>query len=318
MKVSIKQVTILILIGLILLAVFRTNQTGNLKNVGLLVSESVSDQVWGTRGYKGLLEIGSKYDINIYYREYINSDELVENAIEELESLGVNVIIGNGNEYSAIFNELSPKYPDIQFISLNGEALNKNTTSLSFNGYAMGYFGGMVAAEMSKSEILGIIAAYEWQPEIEGFIDGAKYQNPNVVVQVKYVEDWNDEEIALQYTEQLVEQGVDVFYPAGNGFNVPVIQAVKASGLYVIGYVSDQLVQGENTVLTSTVQHVDQLYVAAAEQFDRGELQSGKISFDFQEGVITLGEFSPLVPKEFQNQIRRAVDKYKKTGKLPS
>nr|WP_232423496.1 BMP family ABC transporter substrate-binding protein [Bacillus sp. AP8] len=285
--------------------------------VGLLVPDTINDQGWGTKGYKALIDIGNQFDVNVFYREKINSKEQVESAIKEFQRQGVNFIIGNDNHYVQIFNEISNKYPDIHFVSVNGKAENRNTTSVNFDGYAMGYFGGMVASKMSKTGNLGVIAAYKWQGEIQGFIDGAKFQNPETNVMVKYVDDWDDDEKALQYLDELILKNVDVFYPAGDGYNVPVIEKVKEKGLFIIGYVSDQRDLGENTVLTSTVQHIDTLYSIVAEEFNNGTLKNGTFYFDFRDDVITMGRYSPLVSKAYQEKIKRYIENYKISGTFP-
>jgi transcriptional activator of comK gene len=59
--------------GIILLCLFllgacgETKPTGKIKKVGLLVPETVNDQVWGTKGFKGLLKIQSKFDVDVFY-----------------------------------------------------------------------------------------------------------------------------------------------------------------------------------------------------------------------------------------------------------
>lgn len=218
---------LLIIVLISLFCYFYFENQGEIEGVGILVPATINDQVWGTKGYKGLLQIGKQYDVNVFYREGMDSKIQVEEVVGEFQKQGVNFIIGNGNHYVEIFNEISSKYPNIHFVSVNGKAKNKNTTSVNFEGYAMGYFGGMVAAKMSKTSNLGIIAAYNWQGEIQGFIDGATFQNPKSNVYVKYVGDWDDEEPAVQYVDELVSKDVDVFYPAGDGYNVPVIESVK-------------------------------------------------------------------------------------------
>lgn len=292
--------------------------SGKIEGVGLLVTETIHDQVWGTKGYKGLLEIGTTFNVDVSYKEGIVTKEQVENAIEEFEKKGINLIIGNGDHYAALFNNISDQYPTIHFVSVNGDAKNKNTTSLNFQGYAMGFFGGMVAAHMSETNALGVIGAFEWQPEIKGFVEGAKFENSESIVNISYVENWDDEETALKYVDQLHSERVDVFYPAGDGFNVPVIEKVKEKGLYVIGYVTDQKDLGKNTVLTSTVQHIDKLFVLAAQRYNNGTLESGNLLFDMQDDVISIGEFSPVVPKSFAKKIQGYVEYYKEHEKLPN
>ncbi|AIM17419.1 MULTISPECIES: BMP family ABC transporter substrate-binding protein [Neobacillus] len=309
--------------GIILLCLFLlgacgvTKPKGHLTKVGLLVPETINDQVWGTRGFEGLLRIQSKLEVDVFYKEGMNSEYAVERAVKEFEQKGVNLIFGHGSEYAEYFNHLSSKYPDIHFVSFNGDAKNPNTTSLNFKSYAMGFFGGMVAAHMSKKNKVGVLAAYEWQPEIEGFYQGALAEKNDIQVSIEYVEHWDNDMKAMQIADKMMDQGVDVIYPAGDGYNVPVIERVKERGLYVIGYVSDQSDLGESTVLTSTIQNVGKLYEIVAEQFNKGELKSGNLSFDFQDDVITLGKFSPLVKKDFVQKMKRYIQTYKETGKLP-
>jgi len=291
---------------------------GRLEKVGLLVPETINDQVWGTKGYKGLLSIQSEMNVEVFYKEGMDNEAVVKKAIEEFERKGVNLVFGHGSEYAPFFNRLAPQYPDIHFVCFNGDAKEKNVTSINFQANAMGFFGGMVAGEMTKTNKVGVIAAFEWQPEVNGFFEGALYQNENVDVAVRFVQHWDDIDEALALLDQLIAEGVDVVYPAGDGYNVPVIERLKERGLYAIGFISDQSDLGRATVLTSTVQHVDRLYSLIAKRFDSGKLESGNLYFDFQDDAISLGKFSPLVGKEFRKEIEKEIKLYKKTGKLPN
>lgn len=286
--------------------------------VGLLVPDTIDDQVWGTKGYKGLLKIQSELKVDVYYKEGMNNEIVVAQAVKEFAEKGVDLIFGHGNEYQAFFRDLKDEYPDVHFVFFNGDAKGENVTSLNFQAHAMGFFAGMIAAHSSKTKNVGIIAAFEWQPEVEGFYQGAKYEDPEVNVKIHYTQSWGDVELATRYLDQLISQNVDVVYPAGDGYNVPVIEKLKEKGLYAIGYISDQADLGEQTVLTSTVQHVDRLYLLVAERFQKGELESGNLTFDFQENVINLGKFSPLVDKAYQMKIESHIEAYRQTGKLPN
>ncbi|WP_044748690.1 BMP family ABC transporter substrate-binding protein [Bacillus alveayuensis] len=292
--------------------------SGELEKVGLLVPQTINDQVWGTKGYKGLLNIQSQFKVDVFYKEGMDNEAVITQAVEEFQRKGVNLIFGHGSEYAQYFNRLAPEYPNIHFVCFNGEAKEKNVTSLNFKGNAMGFFGGMVAGKMTKTGKVGVIAAFEWQPEVNGFFEGALYQNENVDVEIRFVQHWGDVRRALELLDELIADGVDVVYPAGDGYNVPVIEKLKQHGLYAIGYVTDQSDLGKATVLTSTVQHVDRLYKLVAKQFNEGKLKSGNLYFDFQDGVISLGKFSPLVDEEFRQSLADEIERYKKTGKLPN
>lgn len=291
---------------------------GEIEKVGLLVPDTINDQVWGSKGYRGLLRVQETLGVDAFYKEDIDTEEEMKAAIKEFDRNGVNFIFGHGNEYAHFFNKISPDYPEMTFVSFNGNATGENVRSLNFEGNAMGFFGGMVAGGMTKSDKVGVIAAYEWQPEVGGFFEGASFINPSVDVDIQFVQSWNEEQVALDILNRMIDKGVDVFYPAGDGFNIPVIEKIKEEGLYAIGYVSDQSDLGRATVLTSTVQNIPELYEMVAVQANKGQLRPGNLSFDFQDGVITMGEFSPVVPPDLKEEVQQAVDHYRETGDLPN
>ncbi|WP_099362318.1 BMP family ABC transporter substrate-binding protein [Fredinandcohnia onubensis] len=310
-------VTLLFLLSF-LVSCGQTDADTGVKKVGLLVPDTIDDQVWGTKGYKGLLQIKSQFEVDVFYKEGITTEAATRSAVDEYVDKGVNLIFGHGSEYATIFNDIADEYPDVHFVFFNGNTRKENVTSLNFEGHAMGFFGGMVAGEMTETNKVGIIAAFEWQPEINGFYEGVLFQNDEVDVDIGYVQNWDDDEKAISIAEKMILDGVDIIYPAGDGYNVPVIERLKEEGLYAIGYVSDQSDLGKETVYTSTVQHVDQLYLLVAEKFNKGELASGNLSFDFQDEVISMGIFSPKVGENFIAELKDYIKQYKETGDLPS
>jgi transcriptional activator of comK gene len=311
-------------LGLILILLFslygcgQPTTTGNLQKVGLLVQETIDEKVWGMKGYEGLLKIQSDLGVDVFYKEGMNEDIKIRHAIEEFQQNDVNLIFGHGSEFASSFQAISKDYPDIHFVLFNSDVTARNITSLNLESHAMGFFGGMVAGEMTKTKKVGVLAAFEWQPEINGFFEGAYFQNENIHVNIKYVQDWNNTADALPLLEEMIDDNVDIVYVAGDGYNIPVIERLKEEGLYAIGYVNDQADLGNRTVLTSTVQYIDELYVNVAKSFNKGELENGEVYFDFKDGVISMGEFSPLVDQEFQSNLNEHIEEYKKSGLLPN
>jgi len=310
-----------IIITIILLLIASCNaipKQNKVQKVGLLVEGSVHDNAWNRLGYEGLIGIGEQYDVDVLYRTEIATEQDVIDAIDDFVNKGVNLIFGHSNIYGKYFADVSDYYPDVQFVYFNGSYYKDNVASFSFESHAMGFFGGMVASEMSKTNEIGVIAAYEWQPEVEGFYEGAKYQNKDVNVHIKFINNWNDKQLAMDIYDMMRANDVDVFYPSGDYYSEEVIQRASEENVYTIGYVSDQLEIGPTSVLTSTVQHADKLYWIAAERFTKGGLLGGVFSFDFQDDAISLGEFNSVVPTLFQNEIESIVDEYMETNSLPN
>ncbi|MGP4106671.1 BMP family ABC transporter substrate-binding protein [Virgibacillus sp. L01] len=312
-------VTLTVIIIMILSGCSNYFNQGNLQKAGMLVETSIHDQPWNKKGYQGLLEIEEEFNVDVYFKEGVQTEQEIAKAVDELVNQGVNLIFGHSSTYGKYFKDISTAYPDVHFVYFNGGEFGEDLTSLNFNSHAMGFFGGMIAARMTETGNVGVVGAFEWQPEIEGFYEGAKYQNPEVEVHLNYVNSWNNNtDIALKKYEQMQSNNVDVFYPTGDTFSASIIKRASEDGLYAIGYVTDQSDIAEETVLTSTLQHVEKLYVLTAEKFNEGELRGGVLTFDFKDEVISLGKYNPDVPEEFKDKMNEAVEEYKETGLLPN
>nr|WP_246569685.1 BMP family ABC transporter substrate-binding protein [Lentibacillus saliphilus] len=284
----------------------------------MLVEGKAEEQPWNIKGYEGLMAIRDDHDVEVYFKEGINTEQDVEKAVNELAQNGVNLIFGHGSTYGRPFVDLATTYPDIHFVYFNGGHHAQNVTSFNFNAHAMGFFAGMIAGGMTDTGHVGIIAAYEWQPELEGYFEGVKHQNPSANVHIDYVNDWNDTGTALDAYQRQRNNQVDVFYPIGDQFSRDVIQQASEDDVYTIGYVNDQSYIDPVNVLTSTVQHIDKLYEMAAWQFNDKRLAGGVYRLGFPDDVISLAPYSKEIPRHFRNTIEHAVKMYKATGLLPN
>ncbi|SIS47731.1 BMP family ABC transporter substrate-binding protein [Salimicrobium flavidum] len=295
------------------------NVSGNKTDrVGMLVETSVEDNSWGQKGYEGLKSIEQKYDVDIYHKEGIDTYQKTSLAVQELVENGTKVIFGHSSTYGEYFKELHDDYPDVNFIYFNGDYVAENLTSINFESTAMGFFGGMVAAEMTETDRVGMIASFSWQPEVEGFYEGVKHVKPEASVHVNFTNSWDNTKRAYEIYREMESLKVDVFYPAGDQFSAQIIQQAEKDGHYSIGYVMDQSELAPRSVLTSTVQHVDQLYVSTMDLIMKGKLEGEKYMYDFEDGAISLGEFSSDVPPSVQEKIKKEISEYKESGKLPN
>lgn len=290
----------------------------NLQNVGMLFDSTIDQNTWSKKGYKGLLKIEEEFDIDVFYKENIRTEEEVIRAVDDLVKEGVNLIIGHSNLFGNYFVDITETYPDVHFVYTNGAIYNQSVTSLNFNAHAMGFFSGMIAGEMTESNQIGVIAVYSWQPELEGFFEGMKYQNPEALIHVDFVNDWDDNTLALELYERFKAEGSDIIIPLGNSYSASVIEQAAADEIYSIGYIDEQSELAEEYVLTSMIQHIDKLYLEVAEAFNKEEVSGGIQTYDFQNEYISLGTFNQAIPEAFKKEIEEAIEEYKKTNLLPN
>lgn len=317
-------IVLLLLTGIVFLSsCFNIFERQNIKAIGLISVGSMDSSDWEETGYKSLHTIGERYNANVHFKEEIRTKLETTNAVDELAKKGVNLIFGSDNMYGRHFHEIAKDYPEIHFVYFNGGYTSDNLTSLTFDSHAMGFFSGMIASKMTGTNNVGIIAAYEWQSEIEGFYEGAKFQNPETKVHIDFVNSFGNKlpdtkNAVTGIYDDMVDHNVDVIYSAGQFFSTEVIERASQDDLYIIGYTSDHSYTNDSTVLTSTIQHVDLLYSYAAEEFNNQTLSGEIITFDFQDGAITLTEFNEDIPKSYQMKIHTYIEAYIETGLLPN
>lgn len=306
---------LLITSGLLLISC--GNDRGDIKKVGMITENHTEDDPWAKRGLDGLQQIEDQYGVDVFFEENIQSEQEVEKAVDEMIQRGVNLIFGHNSSYGKYFTELTDTYPDVHFVYFDGAYTNKRVSSIDFQSHAMSFFAGMVAAKMSRSDNVGIIAAHEWQGEIEGFFEGVKYQNKDADVHMNFIKEWSDSDKAEDVYENMLTKDVDVFYPAGDSFSADIIQRASEDDVYAIGYLEDQAKIDPPTVLTSTIQDIGGVYVQIAEAFDKDELEGGVLQYDFADDVVKLGEFNEEIPNQFQQKIENAVNEFIEQGILP-
>ncbi|WP_414044641.1 BMP family ABC transporter substrate-binding protein [Macrococcus equi] len=288
-----------------------------IKSIGFIFPSSIHDQTWGTEGYKAMLDIVQEYDTNFYIQENIDSDAKTKVVLDKLIQRDVSIIYGQGSEYEKLFNAYAKKYPDVHFVFMNGKSKHKNVTALNLEGYSMGFFAGYLASHESKTHQVGVIGAFESQPEIKGFMEGAHFENKDTIIQASFVKTWGYHKDAQLLTKKMIENDVDIFYPAADGINSEVMSTVKDYNCKAIGYISDQSYLGD-FVLASTIQDISGLYQDIAKSYTEGRLIGGTKYYGMKENITQLHGFSPLVSTSTQEKLEALIDKYKVTDILPN
>jgi len=288
-----------------------------INKVGMLVEGSLDDSTWNKKGLQSLQHLKDELETDTMYEENINEKQKIIHAVDDFVDEGVNLIYGHGSYFGKTFVEIANQYPDVHFIYFNGNHYAENVTSVQFNSHALGFFAGMVAGKMTKTNHIGAISAYEWQSEIEGFFEGAKYENQLADIHIDYINDWDDKSAAMQRYEKMSEKQIDVIYPAGNFFSEDILNSASENNINAIGFLERPEGVDSTKILTSTVRDVERTYEQIAKKFNRGDLEEGILTFGFEDDIVSLGEFSPTVPEEYQNMLNDEIEKYKKTGLLP-
>jgi transcriptional activator of comK gene len=281
-------------------------------SVGILTSDSIHDQSWGSLAYEGHLRIIKKFPAQVDIMSEINTETKMREMTLEMVRNGVQLIIGHGREFSPVFTQMAPMYPDVHFVTINGSAEYPNQSSFTSHPESYGYFAGMVAALMTKTNKVAVIDSFDTTAEGRaGFKLALEEFNPEATFLLRSVGSRDDEEKGAQMAQELIDLGVDVIFSQGNAFNRSVIYEAEKADIQVIGYITDQAYMAEQNVITSVLIDLSEAYVFIIERYLSPEgLPSGNIILDFKDGVYDLAPFGKMVPEEVRKKVTTQLEKY--------
>jgi len=180
---------------------------------------------------------------------YAGDMERVLREAAENEKPAIIVMDSYGNEEAA--RRVAAEYPEIAFVAGSGGGPVDPNFSVFDNWLQEpGYLAGMLAAGMSQTGTIGIVAAMP-VPEVNRIVNafqaGALEVNPNIKTKISYINSWFDPAAAKEAALAQVAQGADVLYAERFG----VIDAAKENGLFSIGMMVDQFELAPDSVMTS-------------------------------------------------------------------
>jgi basic membrane protein A len=148
--------------------------------------------------------------------------------------------------------------------------------ALATNGGKVGFVGGMELPIIKKFEA--------------GFIAGIKVINPKTAEEAKrvYTGNFDDSASGKRVGLDLYNQGVSIIYAAAGAGGIGVIQAAKEQGKLAIGCDSDQAHLAPQSVLTSSLKHVDYAIYTAIKSAVEGKFQGGDRVLGIKEGGVDM------------------------------
>jgi basic membrane protein A and related proteins len=273
------------------------------KKVAVLFPGLVDDQSWNQAGYEGLQKAESD-GIEIAYTENASQDQQVE-LFRNYAQDGFNVIIGHGGEYMDAALQVGEEFPDVEFVVTNGNKSAENVTSLALSYGDMGYLAGVLAASMSESGKIGMVAGETIpivQDAIRAYEAGAKSVDPDIEVVESITGDWADVALSREAALAQIADGVDVLWHLLDAADAGVMSAAEDEGVYVIGLYADQSALAPTMHIGASLSDASAVIYEAA----TGELNGEANKEGVAEGVVSFGAFSDAVPEDVRAAVSDA------------
>lgn len=241
-----------------------------------------------------------------------------ERNLTEAAASGDNaLIVTGGTVVASTLEKVAPQFPDQPFLIFDSPAVGDNTTGISYAQNEGAFLVGALAAAITSNPDLfpratgsgriGVAGGMDIpviQDFIAGFTQGAKAVNPDIVIDVRFINDFASAQKGYDIATAMYNDGADVVYQVAGAAGLGVLQAGADSGRYAIGTDSDQNGIHPESTPASALKNVGNTVYLAIEQFLAGDLELGTtIVGDISNDGVGIAFNDELVPAEIQELI---------------
>jgi len=262
----------------------------------------VGDAGWTFAHNVGRLAMAElPYVTETNYIESVPEGAEATRIITSLAQKGYNLIFTTSFGYMDPTIEVASKFPDVVFMHCSGYKTAPNVGTYFGRMYQPRYLSGVIAGKMTKSNVVGYVAAFPIPEVIRGinaFTLGVRSVNPDAVVKVVWTQTWFDPAKERDAAESLLDVKADVITMHQD--TPAALQAAEKRGAFAIGYNSVMSEQVPGAWLTAPVWNWKAVYNKTAEEVHNGTWQSSQIWWGMAEGLVDIAPMSDLVPADVQ------------------
>lgn len=280
-------------------------QQNSLK-VGFVYVSPIGDAGWSYQHDLGRKELeknlGDK--VKASHVESVSEGPDAERVIRDLARQGNKLIIATSFDYMNPTLKVARQFPDVKFVHITGYKTDKNVAVVNARFYEGRYLAGVLAGEMSSSNVAGYVAAFPTPEVLRGinaFARGMRSVNPNAEVRVIWVHSWYDPGKERDAALTLLSQGADVI--THHTDSTAVVQAAEERGRYAIAYHSDMSKFAPKAHLAAVTHHWGPQYLSEAQAVLNNNWKTHAVWGGIKDGMVRLEGWGPSVPAEVKDVV---------------
>ena len=277
---------------------------------GLVLVGPKSDGGWSMRHYQGMKESGYEFD----YVEAVpeaESERVFRNLARKHD-----VVFGTSFGYMEPMVSVAKKFPNVKFMHATGFKTAENLNNYNCRLFQARYLAGMAAGLLTKTNKIGFVGSHPI-PEIISNINaatlGAKSVNPDITVQIVWINSWFDPAKDTAAADALHSAGVDVFFTTTDSPSV-VMLAQKLSTpekpLWGMGNDAPMNSFGPDRYATGPMFNWDVYYKHVMESVENGTWEVDTPFWGMEKGCVGLSPWGPNVPEEVVQIIEREKQRF--------
>jgi basic membrane protein A len=292
----------------------KTYQVGLVTDVGKITDKSFNENSW--QGVQDAVK--ANRCISAKYIETAQQSDYQKN-LGEFASYDMVIAVGGAMATDA--GTFAKDHPKLAVVTVDGnpKPASSNVTRLVFQEDQPGFLVGALAAQMSKSGIIGaVVGLQSIDPVVryaKGYENGAKYVNPNIQVKILYQgpgdgEPFNNPSWGKSSAQQEIAQGADVIFGGGGNTGNGALVGAKEKNLPCIGVDVDQYYSYpdvDSCLLTSAEKHLAPAVEQAVLDGAAGKLKGEMRVYNMANGGVGMApyhEWDGKVPADVKSKMK--------------
>ena len=279
-------------------------KAGELK-VGFVYTSPVGEAGYSWAHDQGRKAIEKLPGVKTSFVEAVKDGTDAERVIENMARSGYDLIFTTSFGFMDPTMKVAKDFPKVAFMHCSGFKSSGNVSNYFGRIYQARYLTGMVAGLMTKSNLIGYVAAFPIPEVIRGinaFTLGARSVNPKAQVRVVWTKTWFDPALEKDAAISLLDVKADVI--AQHQDSPGPQEAAQKRGKYSIGYNSDMARFAPKAHLTAAVWNWSALYEEIVQEVRAGTWKGGRaIWWGMDKGIVDIAPFGPMVPKSVQDRV---------------
>ena len=295
----------LLLAGAMFLATITASLAADPVKVGFIYVGPIGDHVWTYRHDIGRQQVEEAFGdkVETSYIESVQYGPEAENVIRQMAE-DHDIIFATSFGYMETMLKVAKDYPNVKFEHATGYKQSDNMASYGLRLYQARHVQGIIAGMMTKTNKICYVGAYpipEVIREINTYYLGAKKMNPDVDIDIVWVNTWYDPGKEANAAEVMMAQGCDMV--AQHTDSPAPLQAAQKQGKLGFGQASDQIKFAPKAQLTATIDNWGPYYIKKVGQVIDGTWETGDYFGHMNEGAVQMAPFTNMpanVAKEAQ------------------
>ncbi|RVO72218.1 BMP family protein [Sinorhizobium meliloti] len=216
------------------------------------VHASPVENAWNSVLHKALQDAAAEGVIEYVFSEGISGTDYPR-AMREYAEQGAKLIIGEAYAVEKQAREVAADYPETAFVlGSSGKESGDNFGVFGTWNHDGAYLAGMLAGEMTKSNVVGSVGAMpipEVNMLINAFAAGVKAVNPDAKHLVTFIGTFFDPPKAREAGLAQIDAGADILF----GERIGTADAAKERGLKSVGSLIDYTPRYPDTVFANAL-----------------------------------------------------------------